>query len=282
MVMTYVAHALNQYLGLSQSNDNFTFSDFIRGRRFSSTVEAGAARKIAKIVTHLWNYSLNTATNIIAPPTPTRYGTNTASTIDLTLVNNFHFHHTIRSISELSSDHNPIIINFTLNIQKNPHTKIANTNWNHYKNFLNEHFTYTAIPISDTNQIDTEINNLTTLITTAYNNSSKRSYHNNCHFLPPHLKQLITQRNQARKAWQLFRDPPSKRLYNQIQARLRKHFKIHNDNTWENKLASLTTEDNSLWLTTSSFKKNAPKSLLLLILIFLLIKLSPTNTKQIP
>ncbi|GIY59679.1 hypothetical protein CEXT_236351 [Caerostris extrusa] len=65
-------------------------------------------------------------------------------------------------------------------------------------------------PISDTNQIDTEINNLTTLITTAYNNSSKRSAHNNCHFLPPHFKQLITQRNQARKAWQLFRDPPSK------------------------------------------------------------------------
>ncbi|GIX97004.1 hypothetical protein CEXT_376191 [Caerostris extrusa] len=58
-----------------------------------------------------------------------------------------------------------------------------------------------------------------------------------------------------------------KRLYNQIQARLRKHFKIHNDNTWENKLASLTTEDNSL-RTTSSFKKNAPKSLLLLIVSY--------------
>ncbi|GIY32989.1 hypothetical protein CEXT_716861 [Caerostris extrusa] len=50
-----------------------------------------------------------------------------------------------------------------------------------------------------------------------------------------------------------------KRLYNQIQARLRKHFKIHNDNTWENKLASLTTEDNSLWRTTSSFKKKRTK-----------------------
>ncbi|GIY55808.1 hypothetical protein CEXT_306421 [Caerostris extrusa] len=86
-------------------------------------------------------------------------------------------------------------------------------------------------------------------------NSSKRSAHNNCHFLPPHLKQLITHRNQARKAWQLFRDPPSKRLYNQIQAQLRKQFKLHNDNTWENKLASLTNEDNSLWLTTSRFKK---------------------------
>ncbi|GIX79691.1 hypothetical protein CEXT_235691 [Caerostris extrusa] len=81
---------------------------------------------------------------------------------------------------------------------------------------------------------------------------------NNCHFLPPHLKQLITHRNQVRKAWQLFRYPPE-RLYNQIQAHLRRQFKIYNDNTWENKLASLTTEDNSLWITTSRFKKKRTK-----------------------
>ncbi|GIX98306.1 hypothetical protein CEXT_362751 [Caerostris extrusa] len=62
-------------------------------------------KKNNPIGTHLWTHSLNSGTNIIAPPTPTRFGTNSSSTIDLTLVNNFHFQHTIRSISELASDH---------------------------------------------------------------------------------------------------------------------------------------------------------------------------------
>ncbi|GIY82329.1 hypothetical protein CEXT_347881 [Caerostris extrusa] len=125
---------------------------------------------------------------------------------------------------------------------------------------LNNNYTYSPNPLHTTTQIDNEVAHLTTLITDAYNTSSKKSTYNNNHFLPAHLKTLITHRNQARKAWQLFRDPPSKRLYNQLQSKLRREFHLHNQNTWENKLASLTTEDNSLWIAASRFKKELKSS----------------------
>ncbi|GFT87317.1 hypothetical protein TNCV_1447651 [Trichonephila clavipes] len=52
--------------------------------------------------------------NIAFPDTPTRYGYRSANTIDLAIINNFHFPYNINSLAELSSDHNPVILNFSL------------------------------------------------------------------------------------------------------------------------------------------------------------------------
>ncbi|GFS73354.1 probable RNA-directed DNA polymerase from transposon X-element [Trichonephila clavipes] len=58
------------------------------------------------------NYLLRFITNnnldLIAPPTPTRYGTDSASTLDYALIKNLIWRCTADSIPELSSDHNPV------------------------------------------------------------------------------------------------------------------------------------------------------------------------------
>ncbi|GIX77129.1 putative RNA-directed DNA polymerase from transposon X-element [Caerostris extrusa] len=64
---------------------------------------------------NLLNFSVRTGFEIIAPSTPTRYGLNFSSVGDLTILNNFHYTYDITSISELSSDHNPVLLNFNVN-----------------------------------------------------------------------------------------------------------------------------------------------------------------------
>ncbi|GBN26295.1 hypothetical protein AVEN_22756-1 [Araneus ventricosus] len=89
----------------------------------------------------IYKYSHCKHLEILAPPTPTRYGPNSATTIDLALTKNFAYRYKIESIPDLASDHNPVILNFDFKIvpliverQK------VSTNWDNFKNHLNESF----------------------------------------------------------------------------------------------------------------------------------------------
>ncbi|GFT30787.1 hypothetical protein TNCV_759601 [Trichonephila clavipes] len=50
---------------------------------------------------------------ILASPTPTRYGHDSASTLDLAITTNVDWPCTVTSRSELSSDHKPVTFEFT-------------------------------------------------------------------------------------------------------------------------------------------------------------------------
>ncbi|GFX27195.1 nucleic-acid-binding protein from transposon X-element [Trichonephila clavipes] len=51
---------------------------------------------------------------IAYPSSPTRFGHGTSNTLDIAVINNFNFPFTMDSIPELSSDHNPVFLNFSL------------------------------------------------------------------------------------------------------------------------------------------------------------------------
>ncbi|GBL73937.1 hypothetical protein AVEN_192319-1 [Araneus ventricosus] len=59
-----------------------------------------------------------TGLDIIAPPTPTRYGHHSVSFIALAVTKNFLYPYNITSVPELSSDHNPVILSFFFNLQR--------------------------------------------------------------------------------------------------------------------------------------------------------------------
>ncbi|GFW79614.1 hypothetical protein TNCV_1428741 [Trichonephila clavipes] len=50
---------------------------------------------------------------IAHPDSPTRFGHRSANILDFAIINNFHFPFTINSLAELSSDHNPVLLNFS-------------------------------------------------------------------------------------------------------------------------------------------------------------------------
>ncbi|GFW03458.1 probable RNA-directed DNA polymerase from transposon BS [Trichonephila clavipes] len=64
--------------------------------------------------TQLKNFADTLNLNIAFPNMPTRYGPHSSNTLDIALINNFNFPYEITSISDLSSDHNPVILNFSL------------------------------------------------------------------------------------------------------------------------------------------------------------------------
>ncbi|GFW65433.1 neur_chan_memb domain-containing protein [Trichonephila clavipes] len=83
---------------------------------------------------HLKNFIDNTELQIAFPHSPTRYGYNSSNTLDFALINNFDFPFTIESIPELSSDHNPVMPNFSLTLpihKANP--RAFSTCWSAFK-----------------------------------------------------------------------------------------------------------------------------------------------------
>ncbi|GFX33024.1 hypothetical protein TNCV_3812931 [Trichonephila clavipes] len=51
---------------------------------------------------------------IAFPNFPTRYGYNSSNTLDFAIISNFNYPYNIVSINDLSSDHNPVMLNFNI------------------------------------------------------------------------------------------------------------------------------------------------------------------------
>ena len=66
----------------------------------------------------IYDILLYSNANIIFPDTPTHFTNLSRSTIDFGLFNGFYYDESIQSVSELSSDHNPILIK--INIRLSP------------------------------------------------------------------------------------------------------------------------------------------------------------------
>ncbi|GBN61037.1 RNA-directed DNA polymerase from mobile element jockey [Araneus ventricosus] len=192
---------------------------------------------------------------ILAPPTPTRYGPNSATTIDLALTKNFAYRYKIESIPDLASDHNPVILNFDFNIvplivkrQK------VSTNWDNFKNHLNKNVKIIFPKILNSIDLENEVNKIMSDITNAYNNSSRPLKHHEELYLPPHLRELKTARNRSKKVWQRFRDPASKNLFNRAQARFRNAMSEFNQSMYISQNEQLNIYDGTLWRRTKRLK----------------------------
>ncbi|GFU96696.1 uncharacterized protein TNCV_839211 [Trichonephila clavipes] len=85
--------------------------------------------------------------NIAYPPTPTRFGYNSANTIDIALIKNFYYPFTINSIDDLSSDHNPVFLNFSFKLAIEPLTpeRSPPTGRNSHLSIENKVLLYTAV-----------------------------------------------------------------------------------------------------------------------------------------
>ncbi|GFU24886.1 probable RNA-directed DNA polymerase from transposon X-element [Trichonephila clavipes] len=171
----------------------------------------------------LYRYVVNSGIDVIAPPTPTRFGTASATIIDYALMKNINWSCTIDSISELSSDHNPIKLNFP----RTPSFEIPPpqlyTNWKLFTNNLANNDNLYLPQANSTPEIESQVKELTSEILTAHANASKPMIH---------------------------REPPF------VQGFKRK-VGLYRQQLWEEHLTSLDAEDGSLWGTARSFRKKA-------------------------
>ncbi|GFT69686.1 RNA-directed DNA polymerase from mobile element jockey [Trichonephila clavipes] len=84
----------------------------------------------------LLRYVVNNGIDVLAPPTPTRFGTASATIIDYALMKNLILPCTIDSIAELSSDHNPMKLNFPRTPKLEIPPPQLNTTWNVFTSTL--------------------------------------------------------------------------------------------------------------------------------------------------
>ncbi|GBM60287.1 hypothetical protein AVEN_81645-1 [Araneus ventricosus] len=162
---------------------------------------------------HLKSFAEKAGLDIIAPPTLTRYGLYSASFIDLAITKNFLYPYDINSVPELSSDHNPVIINFYFNYHTPKPDKIIKTNWKKYAIELCNLSAHPFHTVNNTDDLDKSVDSLTEEILNAYKNNSKE--------LDPKiaktnskLRKIHTLRNKPKRDWQTTRNRAFNKLYN--------------------------------------------------------------------
>ncbi|GFU80864.1 probable RNA-directed DNA polymerase from transposon X-element [Trichonephila clavipes] len=165
----------------------------------------------------LYQYIINNNIEVIAPPTPTRFGTASTTIIDYALIKNLNWPCNIDSIPELSSDHNPIKLHFPRTAKFEIPPPQLNTNWNIFTSTLANSENCHLPNATSTPEIESQVRDLTNEILAAHAKASRPMTHS---------------------------EPP----FVQVQYR---------QQVWEDYLTSLDAEDGSLWGTARAFRKKA-------------------------
>ncbi|GIY98943.1 RNA-directed DNA polymerase from mobile element jockey [Caerostris extrusa] len=121
---------------------------------------------------NLYKFTNDNRLHIAAPPTPTRYGTNTPSTIDIALFKNLNYRYTCESVSALTSDHNPVIYHFDLTIPNIDSQNYKIPNWFKFTQHLSTAI-YTPHDLNTISGIEDSIKLLTDIVYTCHDSTSK-------------------------------------------------------------------------------------------------------------
>nr|XP_042909490.1 uncharacterized protein LOC107438316 [Parasteatoda tepidariorum] len=158
------------------------------------------------------------------------------------------------TITELTSDHVPVIATLGDTIQDTP-IMISNTNWNIFHNILAlDDNDYT---INDLNDIEPTIRLLTDKIQAAHSEATKvMASKKNYMALPQHLREEIGYKNYIRKRWQKNGDPKDKQELNKLTKVLKRKCQKYRNDNWNDKIAELCTENQTIWRMAKSLKSS--------------------------
>ncbi|GFX96165.1 RNA-directed DNA polymerase from mobile element jockey [Trichonephila clavipes] len=194
---------------------------------------------------------------IAFPDSPTRFGYNSANIIDFALINNFNFPFNINSIAELSSDHNPVILNFSLLPPiHHDNSRAVTTCWSAFKNNLKttlKFLTIKALRIPLCSKI--KLNFSPPQFAPPTNLPLNQSQTRNTPTLQTTFIISFETKTETKKKYNNTLNPIDKQNYYRLQEKLKKNLKKISQENWNNKLESLNTRDNSLWQCQRFFRK---------------------------
>jgi hypothetical protein len=140
----------------------------------------------------------------------------------------------------------PVLLTVNLNKALEITEPIAYTNWREFQDKLAT--SRLLFPfINSPNSLENAVNKLTNKINDAIKNSSQTINKDRVHKLPSHIRNLIKQRNSARKIYQFLRTPASKLEYNSLCRTVKEKIRKFNQEQWSDFISGLSTQDNSLW-----------------------------------
>lgn len=198
---------------------------------------------------------------VTAPDEPTFYPSQQhyqPDILDICILNNFHFPVIHTQLTELNSDHLPILLTFTDNIRTQPPLpKLiqGKIDWDCFREDLDLQFT---IPITydSTDDIDLAVRTFTDCVCESVRRSTVRQYRDprtnrqTYNTLQPELNNMIRDKNRLRKRWQRTRDAFDKRQWNQLTRLVRLELDKHRINKYRDYLTDMTPGDPNLWKET--------------------------------
>lgn len=209
----------------------------------------------------LFRHATRAAYLIMGPDAPTHYSDagHRPDVLDIALAQNISCTVSLHVIQELTSDHNPVILEYGNEVveeQAPPKIDTKHTDWDLFDDNLTKNINDDFLKADlTTKEIDDKMKTLSELIIEAIRSSTKAKTGKLPirHFkLPPHVLQAIREKNRIRKRWQRLRDPAIKTDLNRMSAELRLMIQEAQNEFWADKLSALTPNNNSLWQTTKS------------------------------
>ncbi|GFT00490.1 RNA-directed DNA polymerase from mobile element jockey [Trichonephila clavipes] len=198
---------------------------------------------------------------IAYPSSPNRFGHGTSNTLDIAVINNFNFPFTMDSIPELSSDHNPVFLNFSLTSPiHQDNARAVTTCWSDFRNNLKSSVRLSDFSgIRNPNVLEDKISLLTAAVCSAHQQACKPIENKKHSFTPNHIHELIyikiKQKRLYNRTLLASINPIHRTNYYKAQANLKKALKKHSQQSWQTRLESLNTTDNTLWQCQKFFRK---------------------------
>lgn len=167
----------------------------------------------------------------------------------------------LENVSDLSSDHSPIILTFSNSIiRKATHQKLTSkhTNWDSFREEVKTRIKLNT-RLKSPSDIDDAIRSFTLIITEAGTNATpKPAQAKTDQYYPREVRSAIWERRKARRLWETTRDPAHKTIFNKRCKELKEMlYKIKNE-TFTTLLLSLdaTRDTNySLWKVAKATKR---------------------------
>jgi hypothetical protein len=199
---------------------------------------------------------------VAGPVEPTHYAAATrfltGDVLDITMfINTRHSIH-LKTIQALSSDHNPVQIEYGDEMEVAPtrvRFNLKKAEWDKFRDFLTINSETTAI--STTADVDKAVADITSDILAAAEAAIPKSYsrRSDLYDLSPGLRQSVKIKNKARRDWQRLRTPDLRRKYNELSRQFKIEIGKAQEIKWEEAVAKLKIKDQSVWRMTRALQR---------------------------
>jgi exonuclease III len=211
----------------------------------------------------LLTHSNKKSYSVIAPFEPTFYSHNLKvkpDVLDVALVKNINLTFDIKTLTKLSSDHLPVLIDFDAHTTYNEPRLIFNykkADWDSYKTEIHSELdNFEAI--KTTQDLDSHVTRFTKVIQTAMHNNiplnKPRTYNT---VLPKAILDDIKLKDNCRKLYLKVRQPALKKVVNRLTKQIKTDVTQHNHTQWENKVSQINPQDRSLWKLSGALTRKA-------------------------
>jgi hypothetical protein len=191
----------------------------------------------------------------------------TPSTIDLVLANTPRLATRPRTIEGGPSDHLPVYLEIGATVARQSEQRVPvwdyrRADWKTFNKFLLDNTPRTKPTLRDEADIDTAINAVTTLIQEAGNISIPTSTGiKKEQALPSSILKLIKEKNTSRGKWQKTRSVDDRKRYNWLHRQVKLEIRQWLQDSWHNKLTSVSTTDGSLWKLCKALSRKSSNNI---------------------